>query len=175
MNWTRSISGLVRGLIAAGLVAAALTAGSQLVQARSGGGARALEGVWAVRVQLRDCATGAPFGQPFLSLVTFARGGTTVESAGGTAFASGQRSDGHGTWKHAGGSTYRQRMVALIRFDTAPGPGTPGFRAGWSTITHTLTLIDRDHATSEGTNAFYDSNGQLYRSGCSTADSERFE
>ena len=175
MNWTRSTSRLARGVAAAVVLAGALAAGSQSALAQGKGGARALEGVWAVRVQLRDCATGAALGPSFLSLVTFARGGTIVESGGGPGFAPDQRSGGHGTWRYQGASTYTQRMVALIRFDTAPGMGTPGFRAGWQIVTHTVTLLDRGQATSRGTNEFYDSNGQLYRSGCSTAEAERFE
>jgi len=64
----------------------------------------------------------------------------------------------------------------VINFDTpAIPPASPGFFAGWSTVTHTLTLIDPDHATSSGTNGFYRADGTLYRTGCSTAESTRFE
>jgi hypothetical protein len=77
-------------------------------------------------------------------------------------------------------------MVSLILFDTAPNlPGTPtfnpalpvspGFFAGWQTVTHTLELTDPDHATSAGTNEFFRLDGQSYRSGCSTAIAQRFE
>ena len=59
MNWTRSTSRLARGVAAAVVLAGALAAGSQSALSQGKGGARALEGVWAVRVQLRDCATGA--------------------------------------------------------------------------------------------------------------------
>jgi hypothetical protein len=77
-------------------------------------------------------------------------------------------------------------MIALIGFDSAPNlPNTPGFNpalpispgffAGWSTVTHTLEMSDANHATSSGTNAFYKADGTLYRTGCSTAESVRFE
>ena len=67
-------------------------------------------------------------------------------------------------------------MVTLINFDTAPNlTVTPGFFAGWSIVSHTLELIDADHATSSGTNGFYKTDGTLYRTGCSTAEAERFE
>jgi hypothetical protein len=77
-------------------------------------------------------------------------------------------------------------MVAIILFTTPPNlPGTPGFdpslpvspgfAAGWQTISHTLTLTDADHATSAGTNAFFDVDGNVYRTGCSTAVSQRFQ
>jgi hypothetical protein len=77
-------------------------------------------------------------------------------------------------------------MVVLINFDTAANlPGTPGFDpsrpvspgffAGWQTVTHTVTPIDADHLTSAGANAFYKLTGELYRTGCSTAVGQRFE
>ncbi|MEO7792053.1 MAG: hypothetical protein ABIX28_21045 [Vicinamibacterales bacterium] len=144
-----------------------------------------LGGVWFVQVTLRNCATNAPLGS-FNSLVTFHRGGTVSESTAGPGFAIGQRGPGTGTWEGAGHHTYAQRMVALITFDTAPNlPGTPGFNpalpispgffTGWSTVTHTLELLDATHASSSGTNAFYKADGTLYRTGCSTAEAVRFE
>ena len=83
------------------------------------------------------------------------------------------------------GHTYRQEMVALLLFDTEPNlPGTPtfdptkpvspGFFAGWQTISHTVRFTDADHISSAGTNAFYKANREVYRSGCSTATAERF-
>jgi len=149
-------------------------------------GSASLVGTWLVRVTLRDCTTNAPLGPSFSSLVTFHRGGTLSESAGSTAFAIGQRSSGHGTWSRDGGHTFNQRMVALILFDSAPNlPGTPGFNpaapvspgffAGWQTVSHAIRLTDDDRLMSSGTNAFYKTNGELYRSGCSTAVGQRFE
>ena len=87
-----------------------------------------------------------------------------------------QRSDGHGSWRRSGGHTYLQRFVALIRFDTPPNPPTsPGFLAGWQTVTHTVELVDSDNLSSSGTNEFFDSTGNSYRTGCSTATGRRFE
>jgi hypothetical protein len=138
-----------------------------------------------VQVTLRNCATNAPLGR-FNSLVTFHRGGTLSESTSSPAFAVGQRGPGHGDWEPAGYHTYTQRMVGLINFDTAPNlptpgfnpsvPVTPGFFAGWSTISHTIELSDPDHLTSSGTNEFYRAGETIpYRSGCSSAVATRFE
>jgi len=52
---------------------------------------------------------------------------------------------------------------------------TPGSLAGWSIVSHTLELTDADHGTSFGINEFYRADGTLYRTGCSSAVSERFE
>ncbi len=145
-----------------------------------------LVGAWAIEVTLRNCDTGAPLGPASRALVTFHGDGTISEAAGSVAFAPGQRSPGHGVWTREGRRTYRQTMVALILFTTPPNlPGTPdfdpslpvspGFAAGWQTISHTLMLTGADHATSAGTNAFSDVDGIVYRTGCSTAVSERFQ
>jgi hypothetical protein len=185
MNWRTSKA------IGGGRVVAVLSLTGALLATSGGGTATAsgshsgLEGAWAIQVTLRDCASNAPLGPSFNSLVTFHSGGTLSESAGSLAFAPGQRSPGHGTWSHRGERTFRQRMIALILFDTPPNlPGTPGFNpsmpvspgffAGWQTITHTVELSDDKHQTSAGTNKFYKSNGEVYRTGCSTSIGQRF-
>jgi hypothetical protein len=117
-----------------------------------------------VRVTLRDCATNAPLGPAFSSLVTFHGDGTLGESAGSLAFAPGQRSPGHGTWTRKRGHTYRQEMIALVLFDTEPNlPGTatfdptkpvsPGFFAGWQTVSHTVRFTAVDRIASTGPTA----------------------
>ena len=155
-------------------VAMVLSAASAVSAQPSAGEGRTLQGTWYVQVTIRDCATGAALAPPVRSLVTFAAGGSVHESVGGGGFAPGQRSDGHGTWTHKGGQTYDQRFVALVNFSTPPGPG-PAFEAGWIKVSHTVTMIDADHTESAGTNNFYRLNGEVYRSGCSTATGTRFE
>jgi hypothetical protein len=157
--------------IAVALVLSAANAASAQQTAAQG---RTLQGVWYVQVTIRDCATGVALAPVVNSLVTFGAGGTLHESVGGGGFAPGQRSDGHGTWTHTGGQTYDQRFVSMINFATAPGPG-PGFEAGWIKVRHTVTMIDADRTESAGTNSFYRLNGEVYRTGCSTATGTRFE
>ena len=48
-------------------------------------------------------------------------------------------------------------------------------RGGWQTVSHTVQLTDADHLASSGTNAFYKTNGELYRTGCSTSIGQRFK
>ena len=162
--------------LAAFVLVVALVAGTGVpAAAQSTSNGLRIEGTWLVQVTLRICATGAPIGS-VNSIVTFQRGGTLSETPGGTSFAPGQRSDGQGYWKRTGDHTYLQRFVALIRFDTPPNPPvSPGFLAGWQTVTHTITLLDRDHLSSSGTNEFFDASGNSYRRGCSTATATRFE
>lgn len=166
-----------------GFTAALLTMSAGALRAESS--EAGLVGAWTVQVTLRDCATSAPIGA-FNSLVTFHRGGTISENPGSLSFEAGQRSSGQGTWARKGDHTFRQRMIALILFDTEPNlpgsptfdpslPISPGFRAGWQTVTHTVEVVDADHYTSAGTNTFYDSSSDVYRTGCSTAVGQRFK
>jgi hypothetical protein len=146
--------------------------GAALAQS-SGSEGRTLEGTWYVRVVPVICATGTPVPNvsPVSALVTFHAGGTLSETAGGTGFAPGQRSPGHGKWHHEAGNTFSQKFTALINFTTVPG-----FQeAGWQTVEQPVELLDRDTLSSTGTNAFYQTDGTLYRSGCSTATGHRFE
>jgi hypothetical protein len=189
MNWriTKTFSN-VRSVAVMTIVSALLmtSGGALFAQSNASASDAGPVGTWTVQVTLRDCVTNAPLGPAFNSLVTNHRGGTLSENNASLAFAIGQRTSGHGTWTQTGGHTYLQRSVALILFDTLPNlPGTPGFNpslpvspgffAGWSTITHTVTVDDPDHFSSSGTNAFYKSNGEKYRTGCSTSVGLRFE
>jgi hypothetical protein len=173
MTWKPFVAGFV-ALAAAGTA----TAGQPAASRRGD-----LAGAWSVQVTLRDCTTNAPAGAPFNSLVSFHKGGTLTEDAGTLAFAPGQRTGGHGKWSRLGNRTYRQEMVNLILFDNPPNlppghnpnlPITPGFFAGWQVVTHTV-VVNGDELSSSGTNAFYRSNGEVYRTGCSTATGRRIE
>jgi hypothetical protein len=174
MNWN---IGNVRGRrwVVAGIAAAmAISSGGGL--RAQGGSWKDIQGVWLVQVTLRNCDTGAPLGPAFNSMVSFHEGGTLSETTTSGAFAPGQRTPGHGSWETLGHGTYTQRAVSLIAFDTAPNPPvSPGFLAGSSVVTHTVELTDHDHLTSSGTNAFYRTDGTVYRTGCSTAAGTRFE
>jgi len=176
MRWTVSSARCVgRSLVMLSMSSAlVLSAASAASAQQSAAQARTVEGVWYVQVTIRDCATGVALAPAVRSLVTFAAGGTLHESVGGGGFAPGQRSDGHGAWTHKGGQTYDQRFVAMINFATAPGPG-PGFETGWIKVHHTVEVIDTDHIESVGSNSFYRLNGEVYRTGCSTATGTRFE
>ena len=157
------------------MVLSLVTAGAAVGQP-SGSEGRRIEGTWYVEITPRNCLTGAAIAPPVNSLVTFAPGGTLSETAsGGAAFAIGQRSQGHGTWRHDGGHRYSQAFTTMINFTTAPGPTGPGFLAGWQIVNHTVELVDADHLESTGTNAFYDLNWVQYRAGCSSATARRFQ
>src|SRR5882757_7079955 len=94
-----------------GLAAVALMAfGMSSAQGASGQDddwqARRLEGSWMFQVSLQDCNSGTPIGAPFLSLLTFARGGTVTETTSNPMFFPAVRGPGQGTWKTAGHHDY---------------------------------------------------------------------
>jgi hypothetical protein len=145
-----------------------------------------IEGVWMVTVSPRQCDTGTPIGSPIQTLHTYHEGGdrggrirrahgTVSISVGSLAFAPNQRSEGHGIWTKVGLGTFRQRTITLIRFETAPQPPVPGFLAGWEVIEQVITMTHEDEFSAEGTSQFFDTRGELYRSGCSTTVGRRFE
>lgn len=135
-----------------------------------------IEGVWALTVTLRDCATAASLGAAFRTILTFHQDGTITESSANPASAPGQRTLGHGMWRQSGPATYSNKYLAAILFDTPPNPPTsPGFRAGWQTGTQTAVLSDADHLTTTGQIYFYDLSRQLYRTVCASSNGERFK
>lgn len=174
-------------VVAAALVTVGAFSGVTIhAQGWPGVGGNGLVGTWAVEVTLRDCATNAALGAPFRSLSTYHEGGTLTDDTASLAFAIGQRSAGQGTWAFEGGRRYAQVITALLRFDSpanlpgTPGfdptkPVTPGFLAGWQVVRHDIELVDRDHWNSQGTNAFYNTAGAVYRTGCSTATAMRVQ
>ena len=171
---TSSISKFVMAAAARSAVAVALLLGA----ANSGfAQARTLEGAWLVVTQQHNCATNAPIGQPHHALVTYHAGGTLSDSSAVPGFAVGQRSEGHGIWRHDGGQSYAVRWVAMIQFDTPAGtpPGSPGFLAGWQVATNAIVLSGSDSFTSTGVSEFVDLSGQVYRVACASRVAERFK
>jgi hypothetical protein len=145
----------------------------QLAPAQDGRGS--LVGTWRVQVTQVSCQTGAPLGQPFQSLLTFADGGTMAEDTTNPVFAPGQRGAGQGVWEHRP-HTYAARNVAFINFTTPADPAThnPGFQAGEQSIAQIITMKNRDTWTSTAAIQFTDTTGTVYRQGCAVANGQRF-
>ena len=82
--------------------------------------ARRLEGSWTVQVTQRGCQTGAPLGPPFLSMLTFVRGGTLIETTSSPVFFPAVRGPGHGVWSHSGLGLHTFKAVSTA-FITSNG------------------------------------------------------
>lgn len=129
-----------------------------------------LEGTWLVQVTLRNCQTGAPVGAPpFLSLISFARGGTMTETTSNPSFYPLVRGPGHGVWSRTAGRNYRASSIALIT--------SQGALAQTQVITQAI-LLDSDRNSFKTTKAsvqFFKPDGTLILTGCASAVGTRFE
>lgn len=128
-----------------------------------------LRGTWVVEVQQQDCQTGAALGDPFRSLLTFARGGTMTETTSNPMFYPSERGPGHGVWSRTGDHKYRASSVALITLN--------GALTGSQTITQTIEMGNNPDMF-QTTNAqvqFFAPDGTFLRGGCATASGTRFQ
>lgn len=137
-------------------------------RAEDGGEAQKLEGTWVVTVSLRDCSLGTPIAAPFMSLLTFARGGTMTETTSSPMFFPAVRGPGHGVWSKAGGNTYKASSIAMITVN--------GALTRTQTITQTIEVQSEDSFTTTSASVkFFAPNGTLVGTGCATATGTRFE
>src|ERR1700743_993462 len=72
--------------------------------------AKKLEGTWRVQVTIHDCQSGATL-KTFPAFLTFAQGGTLVETT--TGFSPAMRTPGHGFWDYTGGRTFTATSEAF--------------------------------------------------------------
>ena len=136
-----------------------------------------LEGPWQVTITPASCDTGEEFPQfTFVSYLTFAAGGTLIESTSNRGFQPGQRSPGHGYWERTGRKSYHAHFQAFVLFDSAI-PVTPPnrpYQRGKQTLDQTMEFQDSNHWTSDAQVTFVDSAGATVDpSGCAKATAER--
>lgn len=124
-----------------------------------------LVGVWVTQVTRRNCQTGDPIGATSQIQLTFAKGGTLLETVGPSIF----RSAGNGIWKREHGRNEYSFAQRFMRFDAA------GLFVGSGVVRVALTLDETgDHYTSTATNDVLDAAGNVIASGCATSVSTRF-
>lgn len=129
-------------------------------------GGQRIVGTWDVHVSVRSCQTGAEI-RTFESLEQFNTGGTMQDVSSG--FAPSRQTPGIGVWTHLGGNTYSFSFKSF-------GFDTNGNFTGWTLVRHEITLNSKaDGFTSQGTAEFYDANGHLLFTGCSSNTATRFE
>jgi hypothetical protein len=123
-----------------------------------------LVGVWVTELTRRNCETGEPLGGTGHGQVTFAKGGTLLETIGPSIF----RSPGNGIWERESGNEY-SFALRFMRFDAA------GSFVGSGVVRVALTLDETgNHYTSTATNDILDVNGNVIGSGCATSVATRF-
>jgi hypothetical protein len=127
---------------------------------------RSLVGVWFTQVTRRNCDTGEPIAATGRIQLTFAEGGTLLETIGPSIL----RSPGNGIWKREHGWNEYSYAVRFMRFDAA------GVFVGSGVVRAALTLDDTgDQYTATATNDVLDAAGNVISSGCATSVSTRFK
>jgi hypothetical protein len=131
--------------------------------------ARGLEGSWVVQVTQLNCETGAALGSPFFSLLTFARGGTLVETTSNPMFFPAVRGPGHGIWSRQGLHLFKAESVAFITVN--------GALASTQTITQTIELGEDPNSfkTTTASVVVVPTAGGPTITGCATAIGKRIE
>ncbi|HEV7217573.1 MAG TPA: hypothetical protein VGN39_01780 [Terriglobales bacterium] len=128
-----------------------------------------LQGTWVVTVTQHDCTSGAQIGLPFLSLLTFARGGTMTETTSNPMVYPSERGPGHGVWRQISRHRYSASTIALITLN--------GALTTIQTITQTIKIGDDpdQFQTTKVQVDFFSPGGTLVRSGCATATGARYQ
>ena len=117
-------------------------------------------------VTIHDCQSGATL-KTFPAFLTFAQGGTLVETT--TGFSPAMRTPGHGFWDYTGGRTFTATSEAFL-FNPA------GVWIGTQSLTQAIEFGgDFDEFTSNASIKVVDPNGNLLSTGCATAVAHRME
>ena len=128
-----------------------------------------LEGTWITQVTLEDCQTHVALAAPFISMGSFAHGGTFTETTSSPAFFPAQRTSGHGVWIRTGRHSYKASSMALITLN--------GTLVRTQTITQTIEMKTPNQiVTTAASVQFFNPDGTpVPASGCATSVSTRFE
>jgi hypothetical protein len=131
--------------------------------------ARRLEGSWTVKIALVNCQTGVAVGAPFLSMLTFARGGTLLETTSNPMFFPAVRGPGHGVWSHTGHRNFKAVSVAFITSN--------GVLVRTQTITQKIEMGEDPNSftTPSASVVFVPADGGPTITGCATATGTRIE
>lgn len=124
-----------------------------------------IKGVWNAKVNITVCATGATI-TTFDALGLFAGDGTFADTNSVNPIL---RSSAFGNWKHIRGRNYKFAFRSF-RFDTM------GTYLGSQIVRHNVVLSSNGKSyKSEGTAEFYDTDGNLFMTGCSDSTATRFK
>lgn len=161
----RNFVKIIGGTVLAFLVISALTFGLVFAQGESKTQNGGLEGTWDLQVTRRVCQTGAAIAT-FASIETFMSGGTMIDST--SAGSPSLITPGHGVWSNINQFNSRFRFKAF-QFDAS------GTFTGWIIVSHQPHLTSANQFESAGTSEFYNAQGVLLFTGCSTLTATRFE
>lgn len=161
---TRNIRFALAVFVLAVVFAISMTAAAQSAES---GSSRGLSGTWRVQVALQNCATHVQMGPPFVSMLSFHRGGTLSGTTANPAFAPGQRTSDYGIWSSLEDGNYTAASEAYILFPAGP------FVAGTQRIVQAIS-VNGDRFTSTATVQFMDVNHVQVLGACAVATGTRF-
>ncbi len=131
------------------------------------GKAGKLEGTWLVEITIRNCQTGDAVAPPFVSLLTFSRGGTLTEST--SRSSPSVRGSGHGSWDRSNGGGYTASHTAFLY-------SPEGAWTGMQKVTQSITIgADPNVFEADAMSQVTDTSGNVVMSGCSSAVGHRLE
>jgi hypothetical protein len=147
-----------------GSVALALTVALGLASgpALAGGGKslnrnapNALVGAWRVEITPYRCGEPETTFPSITSFLTFAKGGTMLETPSNPRFQPGQRSVGHGYWVRTGKGAYHSVFEAFVQFTGG------NYQQGSQRLQQDIQMTGADSWESEADIYFYDAAGEL--------------
>ena len=161
----------INAIVCSAVVALAVSTTAGLAAAEGHGFGRyqapsALEGAWQIRIAPYNCATGvpAPPAAEFVSMVSFASGGTMTETTSNPRFLPGQRSIGLGYWERKGRSSYEVVFQAFVQFTGG------NYTQSTQRVEQGIEMVDVDHFDSTAVVTFTDASGAtIPPSGCMRA------
>ena len=121
-----------------------------------------------VQVTQEDCSLHTPIGTPFLSLLTYNRGGTVTDTTSNPMGFAAVRGPGHGVWSKAGNHTFKAYTIAFVTLN--------GVLTRTQTILQTIEVDSSDtYKVTAASVKFFAPDGTLLFTGCATATAKRFE
>lgn len=127
---------------------------------------RTLVGTWMVQVTRQDCQTHTQIGDPFLSLLTYNRGGTMTDTTSNPQFGQSVRGPGHGVWIHTNHHSYKVLSAAFVTMN--------GTLVSTQFLTQAINVTTPDdYVVPAASIQFVAPDGTILSSGCATAVGKR--
>jgi hypothetical protein len=154
MNKSRRIGSVVLAIaVALGLASGAALAGGG--KSLNKNAPEALVGAWRVEVTPYNCSDPTQTFPAIKSFLTFAKGGTLLETPSNPRFLAGQRSVGHGYWVRTGKGAYHSVLEAFVQFTGG------SYQQGSQRLQQDIEMTGADSWESDADIYFYDAAGVL--------------
>jgi hypothetical protein len=171
-HW-KALTKLMTGITLMVTLAATASAQSGVLPGVAQGGerreeGRTLVGTWMVQVTRQDCQTHTQIGNPFLSLLTYNRGGTMTDTTSNPQFGQSVRGPGHGVWIQSHQHSYKVLSAAFVTMN--------GTLVSTQFLTQKIDVTTPDdYVVPTASIEFIAPDGTILSTGCATAVGKRLE